>query len=1009
MAVKNRTATSGKLDDVSALGNKQSKPVVNEKKEIEVELQGENIENEKCHNGSDVKQGESESANVCEEGKHKFWDEIRKQVECGENKEDHWQRTILWRAFQFNPVDQKIAKYLVDHGADIYSQNEEGETVLGIATRNGLLDLVKYFVQYGPKRTFRDDYRSLQSAIQSQSFEIVEYFVKRGANVNGNYTDGETVLHFAVIEVLHYAASNGTLEMVKYLVENGADVNGNDTDGWTVLHNAVTDGKLEIIKYLVENGADVNGKYIDGWTVLHYAVSKGTLEMVEYLVEKGAAVNGKNTYGRTVLHCAVTECTMDIVKYLVENGADVIGKATNGWTVLHYAVSKGTLEMVKYLVEKGADVDGKNTYSRTVLHYAVSEGTMDIVKYLVENGAGVIGKTTNGWTVLHNAVSKGTLEMVKYLVEKGADVNGKDTKGWTVLHNSVAEKRLEIIKCLVEIGADVNGKYTDGWTIFHYAVSKGTQEMVKYLVEEGAEINGKDTDGWTVLHAAVTDDKLEIIKYLVENGADVNGKSTSDGWTVLHYAVSKVKYLVENGADVIGKTTNGRTVLHSAVTKGTLSVVRYLVRNGANVNGKNSDKSTVLHSAVNKGSLDITKHLVENGADVNAKYTDGWTVLHAAVDTGELEIVKYLVEQGADIAPKSNISALGTDIMRMAVVNNSVALVKLLLQKNIVVSRAGKFLVEGRQMSLLEWSIYIGHDEIKTILKRSIKHREKIEMLKTMNHNQLEKTEIPIQAFVAKNQFKIGDGCGGSRVYVGLMKDGSEVAVKRILVQSEDKTVENEKEIMSLIETENCPFIVSYRYFHSGDDFMYLIVDLCEENLRELVHACSIEHLQEHGPRMIREILSGLEFLHGKGVLHRDLKPSNVLVDIEGRMKLADFGISRVLEDDQTTVQTFVRGTPGWMPSEVTQAIEKNEKCRFKRKSDVQVAGMIAFYVLTKGEHPFGSSFDRMRNISEGNSVSLKKLGDRKAQKFVSWLINHKIDERPYAHEALRDPFVDEH
>ncbi|XP_028395460.1 serine/threonine-protein kinase 24-like [Dendronephthya gigantea] len=274
-------------------------------------------------------------------------------------------------------------------------------------------------------------------------------------------------------------------------------------------------------------------------------------------------------------------------------------------------------------------------------------------------------------------------------------------------------------------------------------------------------------------------------------------------------------------------------------------------------------------------------------------------------------------------------------------------------------------------------------------------------MLKTMNCNNLEETETPMQAFAAKNQFKIGDG-GFSCVYVGLMKDGSEVAVKRILVQSEDETVENEKEIMSLIET-NSPFIVKYRHFHRDDTFMYLIVDLCEETLRELVQASSIKHLQEHGPQMIWEILSGLEFLHWKGILHRDLKPSNVLVDIEGRMKLADFGISRVLKDDETTVETFAKGTPGWMPPEVIEAIVKKEKGHFKRKSDVHVAGMIAFYVLTKGEHPFGSELERMKNILEDNPVNLEKLGNRRARRFVSWLISHKIDDRPYADEALRD------
>ncbi|XP_028417225.1 uncharacterized protein LOC114541509 [Dendronephthya gigantea] len=749
----------------------------------------------------------------------------------------------------------------------------------------------------------------------------------------------------------------GKQDIVKYLVENGADVNSTDIDERSVLHSAVTESKLDVVKYLVEHGADVNGKDTDGDTVLHFAVSEGKPDIVKYLVENGADVNSTDFDERSVLHSAVTESA----------AVNAINrKNTNGSTVLHSAVAKGKLEIVKYLVENGADVNRPDIDGLTVLHTAVSKGTLGIVKYLVEKGAAVNAinsKNADGSTVLHSAVAKGKPEIVKYLVENGADVNSTDIDGKTVLHNAVTGSKL-----------DMN---TYGRTVLHYAVTESTIDIVKYLVENGADVIGKTTNGRTVLHSAVTKGTLKVVKYLVENGADINGKN-SDKWTVLH----------------------------SAVNKGTLDMVKYLVQNGADVNGKNTDGWTVLHTAVTKGSLDITKHLVKNGADVNSKYTDGWTVLHAAVDTGALEIIKYLVEQGADITPKGNISAhtLGTDIIRMAVANNSVALVDLIRQKNRVVPRAGKFLVERSQMK----PILI--EESQNSLKKSLKHGEKIEMLKRMNCNMLEKTEIPMQAFVAESQFKIGDG-GSSCVYVGLMKDGSEVAVKRILVQSDDKTAENEKEIMSLIETNSCPFIVSYRHFHRDHDdvLMYLIVDLCEEDLRELVDASSIEHLQEHGPQMIREILSGLEFLHGKGILHRDLKPSNVLVDIEGRMKLADFGISRVLNDEQTTVVTFAKGTPGWMPSEVTQAIEKNEKCRFKKKSDVQVAGMIAFYVLTKGEHPFGSRLDRMRNISKGNSIGLNTLGDRKAQNFVSWLINHKIDERPYADEALRHPFVDEH
>ncbi|XP_028413923.1 ankyrin repeat domain-containing protein 50-like [Dendronephthya gigantea] len=737
-----------------------------------------------------------------------------------------------------------------------------------------------------------------------------------------------------------------SLAIVKFLVKYcGADLKCKDELERSALHHAVDVGETDIVKYFVEQcGADVNDKNKVGWTVLKHAVAEGSLEIVKYLVENGANVNYNSTYGWTVLHDAVTKGSLEMVKYLVENGADVNRKKINGETVLYAAVSENRLEMVKYFVEKGAEINGKDIYGETVLHSAVTQGSLEMVKYLVENRADVNSGKTNGWTVLHSAVTEGTLEMVKYLVENGADLNGKMTNGWTVLHAAVTRGTLEIVKYLVEKRADVNGKKTNGWTVLHTAVTKGTLEMVKYLVEHGADLNRQKTKGLTVLHKAVTKGTLERVKYLVEHGADVNGKDT-DGWTVLRYAV----------------------------TKGKLEMVKYLVQNGADVNGKDTHGSRVLHTAVTEGRLDIVKCLVEHGADVT-------------------------------LESKRSVHTLGIDILKRAVEKNSVALVNLLLEKNIAVWRAGTFFVEGKQMSLLEWSIHLGHDEITTILKRSVNHREKIQRLKTMNCNQLDKVETPMQAFVAKNQFKIGDG-GFSCVYVGLMKGESEVAVKRILIQSEDKTVENEKEIMRLIEANNSPFIVNYRHFHRDDTFMYLIVDLCEENLKELVYACNIEHLQKHGPRMIWEILSGLEFLHGKGILHRDLKPSNVLVDIEGRMKLADFGISRVLDDDETTIETFAKGTPGWMPPEVIEAIDKGEKGPFKRKSDVQVAGMIAFFILTKGEHPFGSKINWMQNILEGNSVNLRKLANRRARRFVSWLINHKIDDRPYAYEALGDSY----
>ena len=248
----------------------------------------------------------------------------------------------------------------------------------------------------------------------------------------------------------------------------------------------------------------------------------------------------------------------------------------------------------------------------------------------------------------------------------------------------------------------------------------------------------------------------------------------------------------------------------------------------------------------------------------------------------------------------------------------------------------------------------------------------------------------------------IGKGCNGTSVYVGIVEDGSEVAVKRMVIQACEESAQNEIEIMSRTDTQKSPFIVSYRYFHRDDNFIYLILDLCEETLGEYVHSQTSEHLREHGLRMVKEILTGLEFLHSQKILHRDLKPSNVLVDVAGHMRLADFGISRVLNEDETTVQTDAKGTRDWVPVEVIEAMNKGQQCRFKKKSDIQVAGMLAFFVLTKEDHPFGGlPHERMTNILKGNPVNLGKLDNPQARQFVAWLIRHIIHERPYAHEAL--------
>ena len=67
---------------------------------------------------------------------------------------------------------------------------------------------------------------------------------------------------------------------------------------------------------------------------------------------------------------------------------------------------------------------------------------------------------------------------------------------------------------------------------------------------------------------------------------------------------------------------------------------------------------------------------------------------------------------------------------------------------------------------------------------------------------------------------------------------------------------------------------------------------------------------------------------------------------------------------------------------------------------------MVAFYILTKGEHPFGEKHHRQSNLLDGNPVNLVNLKDSAAKDLISWMLCHDRKERPSAKEALKHPYL---
>jgi serine/threonine protein kinase len=250
----------------------------------------------------------------------------------------------------------------------------------------------------------------------------------------------------------------------------------------------------------------------------------------------------------------------------------------------------------------------------------------------------------------------------------------------------------------------------------------------------------------------------------------------------------------------------------------------------------------------------------------------------------------------------------------------------------------------------------------------------------------------------------MGSGSYGS-VYKVKVKSTGELAALKSIEMEEGESMDDALTEIQVLRDCDSKYVTRYlNCYRLGFDKLFVVMELCEHgSIMSIMSKLSLATLPENSIAYgIYGTLLGLQYLHKAHKMHRDIKGGNVLVNGKGEVKLADFGITAMLNATWGRRNTFI-GSPYWMAPEMLTADS------YDKMVDIWATGITAIEIA-EGKPPL-SQFkwqDAIKKIPTLPPPTLKepKKWSDEFNHFLSLCLKHDPKQRADIPALLAHPFI---